>query len=192
MYPRFIPSLLTLIALLCLSTTVCANPTSTKGPIIDHTVNRLSGESVKLSDYRGKVLLVVNTASFCGYTRQYGDLKQLQDLYGKKGFTVLAFPCNDFGGQEPGSAEEIRSFCQAKFQVNFPLFEKIHAKGPKKSPLYKTLTEETSKEIRGEVRWNFTKFLINKKGEVVARFESSENPTSDRVQALIKKYLAEK
>ena len=184
--------LCSLLTLLSLSTLVYANPRSSKGPVIDHTVNRLSGESVKLSDYRGQVLLIVNTASFCGYTRQYGDLKQLQDLYGKQGFTVLAFPCNDFGGQEPGSAEEIRNFCNAKFRVNFPLFEKIHARGPKKSSLYKTLTEETAEDIRGEVRWNFTKFVVNKKGEVVARFESSENPTSDRVQAVIKKYLAQK
>jgi len=160
--------------------------------LIDHEVKRLDGTPVKLSDYRGKSLLIVNTASFCGYTQQYADLKALQTRYEAKGFTVLAFPCNDFGGQEPGSPEEIKSFCKARFDVNFPLFEKVHAKGPKKSPLYKTLTEESAEGIKGEVRWNFTKFLVNPKGEVVARFESSVNPNSAPVHKAIEASLEQK
>jgi glutathione peroxidase len=160
-----------------------------KAPLIDHEVKRLDGTPAKLSDYRGKALLIVNTASFCGYTQQYADLKALQDSYEKKGFTVLAFPCNDFGAQEPGSPEEIKRFCKARFDVNFPLFEKVHAKGPNKSPLYKTLTEETPEGIKGEVRWNFTKFLINPKGEVVARFEPSDNPSSAKVRAAVEAAL---
>lgn len=158
--------------------------------MINHTVKTLGGESVSLETYRGRSLLIVNTASFCGYTRQYGELKKLQDEYSAQGFTVLAFPCNDFGAQEPGSPEEIKKFCKARFDVNFPLFEKVHAVGPNKSPLYKTLTEETAEGIKGDVKWNFTKFLVNKKGEVVARFESSVNPTDSKVRAAIKATLA--
>ena len=156
---------------------------------VDHEVKTLGGETVRLSDYRGKALLIVNTASFCGFTSQYADLKALQDAYAAKGFSVLAFPCNDFGEQEPGSPEEIKAFCSARFDVNFPLFEKIHAKGPKKSPLYKTLTEETAEGIRGEVRWNFTKFLVSPAGEVVARFEPNESPSGARVRAAVEAAL---
>ncbi|MBM4290794.1 MAG: glutathione peroxidase [Deltaproteobacteria bacterium] len=157
--------------------------------LIDHEVKTIDGQTVRLSDYRGKALLIVNTASFCGFTSQYADLKTLQDTYGPKGFTVLAFPCNDFGGQEPGSPEEIKSFCNARFSVNFPLFEKIRAKGPEKSPLYKTLTEQTADGIRGEVRWNFTKFLVNPRGEVVARFGPSDNPNDEDVRAAVEAAL---
>ena len=158
--------------------------------MINHTVKTLGGETVSLETYRGRSLLIVNTASFCGYTRQYEDLKKLQDEYAAQGFTVLAFPCNDFGAQEPGSPEEIKKFCKARFDVNFPLFEKVHAVGPNKSPLYKTLTEDTAQGIKGDVKWNFTKFLVNKKGEVVARFESGVNPTDSKVRAAIKATLA--
>jgi glutathione peroxidase len=189
-------SLLTASAL-CASLTAAsqahAAPASDPGAaapvILNHELKTLDGESVRLSDYRGKALLIVNTASFCGFTSQYADLKALQTAYAPRGFTVLAFPCNDFGGQEPGSAQEIKTFCQARFEVNFPLFEKVSAKGPKKSPLYKTLTEETAEGIRGEVRWNFTKFLVNPKGEVVARFEPSENPNGARVREAIEAAL---
>ena len=159
--------------------------------MIDHKVKTIDGTDVDLASYRGKALLIVNTASYCGYTRQYADLKKLQDKYAKQGFTVLAFPCNDFGGQEPGSAEEIKSFCKGRFEVNFPLFEKVRAKGPNKSPLYKTLTEDTSEGIKGEIRWNFTKFLVNKSGQVVKRYESSVNPNDAVVHNAIKSLIAE-
>ena len=159
--------------------------------MIDHKVKTIDGTDVDLASYRGKALLIVNTASYCGYTRQYADLKKLQDQYAKQGFTVLAFPCNDFGGQEPGSAEEIKSFCKGRFEVNFPLFEKVRAKGPNKSPLYKTLTEDTSEGIKGEIRWNFTKFLVNKSGQVVKRYESSVNPNDTVVHNAIKSLIAE-
>lgn len=160
-----------------------------KQALINHEVKRLDGTPVKLSDYRGKALLIVNTASFCGFTQQYADLKALQDQYAARGFTVLAFPCNDFGGQEPGSAEEIKRFCKARFDVNFPLFEKVHAVGPEKSPLYQTLTEQTTEGIKGEVRWNFTKFLVSPKGEVVARFEPADNPSGEKVRKAIEAQL---
>jgi glutathione peroxidase len=160
------------------------NPT-----VLNHTVKTIDGTEVNFEDYRGKSLLIVNTASYCGYTKQYADLKKLQDLFSTRGFTVLAFPCNDFGNQEPGSAKEIKRFCKAKFDINFPLFEKVHARGESKSPLYKTLTEETAEGIKGEVKWNFTKFLVNPRGEVVARFESGVNPNSPEVHKAIEETL---
>ncbi len=128
----------------------------------------------------------------CGYTKQYADLVQLQKDYEAKGFTVLAFPSNDFGEQEPGSAQEIKSFCQARFQVNFPLFEKVHATGAEISPLYKTLTQESAEELTGSVKWNFTKFLINAKGEIIGRFSSGENPTGVTIRQAIEASLASK
>ena len=156
--------------------------------IINHVVKNIDGDDVKLSDYRGKALLIVNTASYCGYTQQYADLRTLQAKYKDKGFTVLAFPCNDFGGQEPGSPKEIKRFCNSRFEINFPLFAKVRARGDK-SPLYKTLTESTKPGIRGEIRWNFTKFLVNKSGEVVARFESGVNPNSAEIHKAIEATL---
>ena len=160
-----------------------------KPTVLNHTVKTIDGAEVNFEDYRGKSLLIVNTASYCGYTKQYADLKKLQDLYSARGFTVLAFPCNDFGAQEPGSAKEIKRFCKTRFDINFPLFEKVHARGESKSPLYKTLTEETAEGIKGEVKWNFTKFLINPRGEVVARFESGVNPNSSELHKAIEETL---
>lgn len=194
---RFISLLLSIICTLALcvqssfSTPVDqdASAQKTTSVLIDHEVKRLDGTPVKLSEYRGKTLLIVNTASYCGYTQQYADLKTLQDQYEKQGFTVLAFPCNDFGAQEPGSPEEIKRFCKARFDVNFPLFEKVRALGSNKSPLYRTLTEQTKEGIKGEVKWNFTKFLVNPKGEVVERFEPSDNPNSPKVRKAIENHL---
>ncbi len=164
----------------------------TKKSVLDLTVKNIDGQDVALSQYKGKTLLIVNTASFCGYTRQYADLVQIQKDYEKKGFTVLAFPSNDFGEQEPGSPAEIKSFCQARFEVNFPLFDKVHATGDSISPLYKILTQESASDFQGSVKWNFTKFLINAKGEVVARFGSSESPTSDTTRKAIESQLNQK
>jgi glutathione peroxidase len=163
-----------------------------KKSVLDLTVKNIDGQDVALKQYQGKTLLIVNTASFCGYTRQYADLVQIQKDYEKKGFTVLAFPSNDFGEQEPGSAAEIKSFCQARFEVNFPLFDKVHATGDEISPLYQILTKESASEFQGNVKWNFTKFLINGKGEVVARFSSSDSPTADAVRKAIETQLNQK
>ena len=159
-----------------------------KHAMINHKVTDIDGKEIDLTSYRGKVLLIVNTASYCGYTRQYADLKKLQTDYAAKGFTVLAFPCNDFGQQEPGSAKEIKTFCQGKFDINFPLFSKVKAKG-NKSPLYKTLTEDTAVGIKGEIQWNFTKFLVDQTGKVVKRFSSGVNPTSQEVRTSIDQLL---
>ena len=167
-----------------------AAPTApaTGDKVIDHTVKTLDGEEISLARYRGKTLLIVNTASQCGLTPQYEQLEALQQKYASRGFMVLGFPCNDFGSQEPGSAEEIKTFCSSKYQVSFPLFEKVRALGDK-SPLYKTLTEEVDPALRGEIKWNFTKFLVDSNGHVVARFEPLVKPLDPQVTAQIEKLL---
>ena len=173
------------------ATQISSSKLSTKSsPImLEHQVKTIDGESVSLSMYRNQVLLIVNTASRCGYTSQYKELVELQSTYGKRGFTVLAFPCNDFGGQEPGSAQEIKSFCDTNFNINFPLFDKVHARGEHKSPIYQTLTSLPA-PIGGEIRWNFTKFLVNAKGEVIRRFEPSDSPTSAGIKKSVEAALS--
>jgi len=157
--------------------------------VIDHVVQSLSGKTVNLAEYRGKAMLIVNTASKCGFTSQYAGLEKLQEQYGERGLVVIGFPSNDFGGQEPGSNEEIETFCRVKYGVSFPMMAKVHAKGPDKAPIYRTLTEETASGIHGEVKWNFTKFLVNTDGKVVGRFGSSVKPLSgeltDAIEAVI-------
>ncbi|MBI5610602.1 MAG: glutathione peroxidase [Deltaproteobacteria bacterium] len=158
------------------------------GPIIDHQVKDLHGATVALSQYRGKAMLIVNTASQCGFTPQYKGLQALHERYASKGLAVLGFPCNDFGGQEPGTPEQIETFCATKYSVAFPLFEKVRAKGDK-SPLYKTLTEDLDPALRGEIKWNFTKFLVAPDGRVVARFEPGVDPLDPAVIAQIEANL---
>jgi glutathione peroxidase len=158
-------------------------------PIIDHAVQTITGQERRLSEYRGKVLLIVNTASACGYTPQYKGLQQLYERYREQGLEVLGFPCNDFGAQEPGVEAEIKSFCEARFGVTFPLFAKVHAKGPEKAPLYRALTEETTEPVRGEVRWNFTKFLVGVDGEVLGRYEPSVEPLSRELCEAVERAL---
>lgn len=125
------------------------------------------GDSVSLGDYRGQVLLVVNTATQCGYTPQYEDLERIYETYRDSGFTILDFPCNQFGGQAPGSYDDIHDFCTETYNVSFPQFAKINVNGSKASPLYVWLKSKKP----GDIQWNFTKFLVDRKGEVVARFE---------------------
>ena len=166
-----------------------SNPgTNGGGKVIDHTVKTIDGEEVSLARYRGKALLIVNTASECGLTPQYEQLEALQQKYESRGFTVLGFPCNDFGKQEPGDATDIKAFCSSKYQVTFPLFEKVRALGDK-SPLYRTLTEEVDPALRGEIKWNFTKFLVDPTGKVVARFEPLVKPLDPQVTEQIEKVL---
>ncbi len=149
----------------------------------------IEGKETKLADYKGKVILVVNTASKCGLTPQYAALETLQKTYESKGFTVIGFPCNDFGNQEPGTAGEIREFCQTKFAVSFPLMEKIHVKGPEQHPLYTALTGKDG-AFPGDVKWNFGKFLIGRDGTAIARFEPKDKPDSPEIIAAIEKALA--
>jgi glutathione peroxidase len=159
------------------------------GPVLDHTVKLIDGKDKSLADYRGKALLVVNTASECGFTPQYADLQEVYAKYKEQGFEVLAFPSNDFGGQEPGTPEEIRKFVDSKFDVEFEMFDKVVINGDDESPLYKTLTDETPEGIKGDVKWNFTKFLVDPQGHVVQRFESAVSPTDPELTAAIEKVL---
>lgn len=159
-------------------------------PVLDHKVASIDGQEQALSQYRGKVMLVVNTASECGLTPQYEGLQQLWVKYRERGLVVLGFPCNDFAGQEPGTPEQIKTFCATRFSVDFPIFAKVRAKGDK-SPLYKTLTEEVDPSLRGEIKWNFTKFLADKQGRVVARFEPAVTPDDPKLVAEIERLLAQ-
>ena len=142
-------------------------------------------KTITLGHFKGDVLLIVNVASKCGFTKQYAGLQKLQDQYGNKGFRVLGFPCNDFGNQEPGSLEEIKKFCSITYQVNFQLFQKVHAKGKTTEP-YTTLNQS---QPAGDVEWNFEKFLINKQGDVIRRFKSSVEPDSLEIKEAIEKEL---
>lgn len=159
------------------------------GPILDHEVETLDGVKQKLSDYRGKAVLLVNVASECGFTPQYAQLQELYGKYKDRGLVVLGFPSNDFGGQEPGDAAQIKEFVTSKFAVDFPMMAKVHARGPEIAPLYKTLTEETPEGIKGEVKWNFTKFLVDPTGKVVARFESNVDPMGPELVGTVEKNL---
>ena len=159
--------------------------------ITDHVVKNIDGEDVDLKDYEGKVLLVVNVASKCGLTPQYNDLVELHKQYKDKGLEVLGFPANNFMGQEPGTNEEIKTFCSSKFGVEFPMFSKISVKDEDVDPLYVELTsEEENGEFGGEIKWNFTKFLVNKEGKVVKRFEPKTKPSDEEVVAAIEEELA--
>ena len=157
--------------------------------VIDQTVTTIEGETKSLADYRGKALLIVNTASECGYTPQYDGLEKLWKEYEGKGLVVLGFPSNDFGGQEPGTEAEIKSFCKLRYGVTFPLFAKVVTKGEGQSPLYKTLTQDTPEGIRGDVKWNFTKFLVDPEGRVAGRFDSKVKPEDPALKAAIEAVL---
>ncbi len=165
-------------------------PTPPQGElVIDHQVQTLQGETIKLDKFRGNVLLIVNTASECGYTPQYQGLEKIYEKYKARGFVIVGFPSNDFGQQEPGTAEDIKTFCEKNYGVTFPMMAKVHAKGPEIAPIYKTLTQDTPEGIKGDVKWNFTKFLVDKDGKVVARFESKVTPESAEVTGAIEKLL---
>lgn len=156
----------------------------------DFKVKTIDGGEVSLSQYKGKVLLIVNTASECGYTPQYKGLEELYQAYKGRGLEVLAFPSNDFGGQEPGSNVEIKKFCELRYKTTFPLFAKIPVKGPKADPLYRYLT--TLPANGGEVTWNFNKFLVDPAGKVVAHLDSSVEPTSAEMKKRIEAVLPAK
>ncbi len=161
-----------------------------KSSVLEFSAKTIDGETKKLSDYKGEVLLIVNTASECGNTPQYEGLEQLYRKYKDRGLRILAFPSNDFGGQEPGSDEEIKTFCTTKYDVTFDLFSKIEVKGDHKHPLYKYLTEES--EFSGEVKWNFSKYLVDRNGVLKGKFASKTAPLSDEVVGQIESLLAEK
>ena len=143
----------------------------------------IDGKDATLKDYAGKTVLIVNVASECGYTGQYAGLQALHEKYAKQGFSVLAFPCNDFGGQEPGSEAEIKTFCTSRYKVTFPMFCKVKIIGGDKHPLFAALTAGT------DVQWNFEKFLIGKDGKFIARYGSDAEPEGGEIEAAVKKAL---
>jgi glutathione peroxidase len=156
--------------------------------ILDHKFANLMDEAVSLCQFRGKVLLIVNTASECGYTPQYDGLEKLYRRYRDKGFAVLGFPANDFGGQEPGSNKEIAQFCRVNYGITFPVFAKTAVVGANANPLFRELAARTAKPPR----WNFHKYLLNKVGQPVAVFESAVEPEDRRITAQIEKLLVER
>lgn len=159
--------------------------------IYDIKLKDIDKKPTTLKAHKGKALLIVNVASECGLTSQYEQLEAIHRRYKGKGFAVLGFPCNQFGGQEPGTNEEIKKFCSSNYQVTFPMFDKIDVKGPNQHPLYKTLSGPKSK-FAGNVGWNFGKFLVDKNGKVVARFDPNEAPDSAKIIAAIEKATSKK
>jgi glutathione peroxidase len=151
----------------------------------------VDGKEVTLADYKGKALLIVNVASKCGYTKQYAGLEALYQKYKDQGLVVLGFPCNQFGGQEPGTNEEIKEFCSSKFNVTFPLFDKIDVNGKNRAPLYILLAGKDS-PFPGDIKWNFNKFLIGRDGKILQRYESKVTPESPELIAAIESALAAK
>ena len=148
--------------------------------VYDFKLKNLDGKKFDLKKYKGKKVLIVNTASKCGYTKQYAELQKLAETYADK-LVVVGFPANNFGGQEPGTAEEIKTFCHDIYSVTFPMSEKVSVKGDDISPLFKYLTEAPNPDFTGEIKWNFEKFLIDENGKLIHRFRSKTTPMSDEI-----------
>lgn len=180
---KTIARLATLIAM----TTLAAHAES----LYDIKLKDIDGKDTSLAAYQGKVVLIVNVASKCGYTKQYTGLESIYEKYKGQGFVVLGFPCNQFGGQEPGTNEEIKQFCSSKFSVTFPLFDKIDVNGANRHPLYVALAGPAS-PFPGDIKWNFNKFLIGKNGKIVKRFESKVTPESEEMTKAVETALATK
>jgi len=158
--------------------------------IYDFEMLDIDGNKVGLDKYKGNVVLIVNTASKCGYTPQYEGLEKIYEKYKDSGFVILGFPANNFGGQEPGTNEEIKEFCTLRYKVSFPMFAKISVKGDDQHPLYTYLTSaETDPKFAGEITWNFNKFLIDRDGKIIARFATQDTPESEKVTGEIEKAL---
>jgi glutathione peroxidase len=171
---------------------VCLTPLLTvmslaASSVHDFTLKSIDGQPAPLSGYKGKVLLLVNVASKCGYTPQYTGLESLYEKYKDRGLVVIGIPANNFGGQEPGTDAEIKSFCTRTYNVTFPMMSKVSVKGDDKTPLYQYLTDANG----GDVRWNFTKFLVDKNGKVIGRFEPKVTPESPELNAAVEKALAQ-
>jgi glutathione peroxidase len=177
--------IIALLAVLLLAGTVMA---ASKDALLDIPLKDINGKATSLRAYEGKTLLVVNVASKCGLTPQYTELEALYQKYKGKGLVILGFPCNDFNGQEPGTLEEIKQFCSTRYNVTFPLFDKLHVKGPEQHPLYAALTGKDS-PFPGEVKWNFGKFLVAKDGKILNRFEPKVKPEAKEVAEAIEAAL---
>ena len=155
--------------------------------IYDFSLNSIDGKAAPLSGYRGKVVLLVNVASKCGFTPQYKGLEALYEKYQDKGLVIVGFPANNFGSQEPGTDQEIKTFCERNYKVTFPMYSKISVKGADIAPLYDYLTKATG----GDIKWNFTKILVGRNGEIITRFEPATKPDSPEVASAVEKALAE-
>jgi glutathione peroxidase len=160
--------------------------------VYDFTLNSIDGQPAPLGAYKGKVVLLVNVASRCGFTPQYTALEAVYKKYKDRGFVIVGIPANNFGSQEPGTNQEIKTFCQTKYSVTFPMMSKVSVKGDDQTPLYQFLTDKAANpQTGGEIQWNFTKFLIGPDGRVAARFEPAVTPDSPEVTAAIEKTLAQ-
>ena len=155
----------------------------------DYSARKMNGREVKMETYKGKVVIVVNTASKCGFTPQFAELETLYEKYKDQGLAILGFPCNQFANQDPASNQEIQNFCQLNYGVSFDMFEKVDVNGPETTPLYQFLKEEAKGAFGGKIKWNFTKFLIDRKGEVIRRYAPATPPL--KMEEEIKKLLAE-
>lgn len=160
------------------------------GSLYDYTLNSIDGKPTSLGSFKGQVVLLVNVASRCGYTPQYTGLESLYEKYKDQGLVIVGVPANNFMGQEPGTNEEIKTFCHSKYNVTFPMMSKVSVKGDDTTPLYKFLTDKgTNPEFAGDIKWNFTKFLVGRDGTVIARFEPAVKPDDPAVVAAIEKAL---
>jgi glutathione peroxidase len=197
MYMRSRALLAGIVAMALMSTAIADDPSKDAPPALAFSMNSLEGEKVELNKYKGKVVLIVNVASKCGLTPQYEKLQQLHEDYASKGLAVVGVPCNQFGGQEPGTSEEIKSFCSSKYNVSFDLLEKVNVnddsnKKTEACPLYKYLTSLETKPLgKGPVKWNFEKFLVDREGNVIARFGSRTEPNDPEIKKAIEKALGE-
>jgi glutathione peroxidase len=178
------PLLTLLVTILSFAATLFAGES-----VYNFTLASIDGEPTSLSNYKGKVILLVNVASRCGFTPQYSALESIYEKYKDQGFVILGFPANNFGGQEPGTNAEIKNFCSTKYNVSFPMFAKVSVKGADCTPLYQYLTQQANPSLTGDIKWNFTKFLVDRNGKVVGRFESPVKPDSPEVVAAIEKLL---
>ena len=175
------------ISLFLLPEAIPAKEVPVEPKFYSFTMDTIDGKPKKLADFKGKVLLVMNVASFCGNTPQYTNMEKMHQKYKKQGFTILAFPANNFGKQEPGTNAEIKEFCSTKYKTSFDLFSKISVKGEDIHPLYKYLTTET--DFKGDVEWNFGKFLVGRDGKVVGRFKAGTDPMTPEVVAKVEEQL---
>ena len=158
--------------------------------VLEFKVKDIEGKEVDLASYKGKTLLIVNVASKCGNTKQYKDLVALNDKYKDKNLVILGFPANEFGGQEPGSNEDIKKFCTSTFQVNFPMFSKVVVKGKDIAPLFQYLTTAENPDAKGDIKWNFEKFLIGPDGQLKHRFAAGLNPSDEKISKAIDELIA--
>jgi glutathione peroxidase len=168
----------------------CAALVAGEKSIYDFTLSSIDGQPAPLAAYKGKVVMLVNVASRCGFTPQYSALESIYEKYKDGGFVIVGIPANNFGAQEPGTNQEIKTFCSSKYNVKFPMMAKVSVKGDDKTPLYQYLTDKSvSPKTGGEIQWNFTKFLVGGDGQIVARFEPAVTPDSGQVTAAIEKAL---